>query len=164
MAWFRKPKQKLRAEDRRELPTDVFEKCPDCGEILYRARLEQNLYVCPVCGHHNRISAEEYLQILLDNGQYEERFAEMRSADPLRFHDLKPYRQRLDAAERKTGKGDAVRSVQGTLDGIEVCLAVMDFEFIGGRMGSVVGEKIAQLGKIALEQRQPLSIISASGG
>ena len=164
MAWFRKPKQKLKAEDRRDLPTDVFEKCPDCGEILYRARLEQNLFVCPVCGHHNRISAEDYIRLMLDNGEYEERFGELRSADPLRFNDLKPYRQRLEAAERQTGKGDAVRTVQGALDGIDVNLAVMDFEFIGGSMGSVVGEKIARLGRLAFEQKQPLIVVSASGG
>ena len=164
MAWFRKPKQKLKAEDRRELPTDVFEKCPDCGEILYRARLEQNLFVCPVCGHHNRIGAEDYIRLLLDNGEYEELFGNLRSADPLRFHDLKPYRQRLDVAERQAGGGDAVRTVKGTLDTIDVCLAVMNFEFIGGSMGSVVGEKIARLGKAALEQRSPLIIVSASGG
>src|SRR5687767_1909131 len=163
MAWFRKPKQKLRAGDRRDLPTDVFEKCPDCGEILYRARLEQNWFVCPVCAHHNRISAEDYIRLLLD-GDYEELWAELRSADPLRFVDLKPYRQRLDAAERQTGRGDAVRTVEGTLDALPVCLAVMDFEFIGGSMGSVVGEKITRLGKRAIERQQPLIIVSASGG
>src|SRR5262245_38415843 len=165
MAWFRKdPNRKLRASDRRELPTDVFEKCPSCGEILYRARLEQNLFVCPVCAHHNRISADDYLRLLLDNGEFEEMWDDLRSSDPLRFTDLKPYRQRLQAAEQKTGHGDAVRTVKGTLDGTDVCLAVMDFEFIGGSMGSVVGEKIARLSKLAVENRRPLIIVSASGG
>ena len=164
MSWFRKPKQKLRASDRRDLPTDVFEKCPECGEILYRARLEQNLNVCPHCGHHQRIGAEDYLQLLLDDGVYEERYAELRSADPLSFVDLKPYPERLAAAERKTGQGDAVRTVLGRLDGIDVALAVMDFDFIGGSMGSVVGEKIARLGRDAADQRRPLMIVSASGG
>ncbi|MEX2283222.1 MAG: acetyl-CoA carboxylase, carboxyltransferase subunit beta [Gemmatimonadota bacterium] len=164
MAWFKKPPKKLRADDRRELPKDVFEKCPECGEILYRARLEQNLFVCPVCRHHNRITAEEYLRLFLDNGDYEELWAELRSADPLRFTDLKPYRQRLDAAERQTGHGDAVRTVQGTLDGIDIGLAVMDFEFIGGSMGSVVGEKIARLTRRSIDQKVPLIIVSASGG
>ena len=164
MAWFKKPPKKLRADDRRELPKDVFEKCPECGEILYRARLEQNLFVCPVCGHHNRIAAEDYLRLFLDNGEYEELWAELRSADPLRFTDLKPYRQRLEAAERQTGHGDAVRTVQGALDGVDVALAVMDFEFIGGSMGSVVGEKIARLTRRALEKRIPLIVVSASGG
>ena len=89
MSWFRKPKQKLTSAERRDLPADVFDKCPECGEILYRARLEQNLSVCPVCGHHLRVSAEDYLRILLDDGAWEEHFGDIRSADPLDFVDLK---------------------------------------------------------------------------
>jgi acetyl-CoA carboxylase carboxyl transferase subunit beta len=164
MTWFRKPKRKLTAQDRRELPTDVFEKCPSCGEILYRARLEQNLYVCPVCAHHNRIGAEDYVRLLLDDGDYDEFFEDLRSADPLQFVDLKPYTKRLEAAERNAGTTDAVRAVSGNLENIPVCIAVMDFAFIGGSMGSVVGEKIARLGQIALEERKPLIVVSASGG
>jgi acetyl-CoA carboxylase carboxyl transferase subunit beta len=163
MTWFRKPKQKLSAGERRDLPSDVFDKCPSCGEILYRARLEQNLFVCPVCGYHNRIVAEDYIRLFIDD-EYEEHASDLRSADPLRFVDLKPYPQRLEAANRKTGGGDAVRAVSGELDSIPVCLAVMDFEFIGGSMGSVVGEKIARLGRFALAERRPLIIVSASGG
>lgn len=164
MTWFKKPKRKLTGTDRRELPTDVFEKCPACGEILYRARLEQNLFVCPECGHHNRIGAEDYIQLLLDDGEYAERFGELRSSDPLQFVDLKPYTKRLEAAERKSGAGDAVRTVEGELEAIPVALAVMDFDFIGGSMGSVVGEKISRLGQLALQEQKPLIIISASGG
>jgi acetyl-CoA carboxylase carboxyl transferase subunit beta len=163
MSWFRKPKQKLSATERRDLPSDVFDKCPQCGEILYRARLEQNLFVCPECGHHSRIGAEEYIRLLLDD-EYEEHAGNLRSADPLGFVDLKPYPQRLEAAERKSGGGDAVRTVTGTLEGIPVCIAVMDFDFIGGSMGSVVGEKIARLGRHALEHQMPYIIVSASGG
>jgi acetyl-CoA carboxylase carboxyl transferase subunit beta len=163
MTWFRKPKQKLSAGERRDLPSDVFDKCPSCGEILYRARLEQNLFVCPECGYHNRIVAEDYIRLFIDD-EYEEHAGDLRSADPLQFVDLKPYPQRLEAAERKTGGGDAVRAVSGELDTIPVCLAVMDFEFIGGSMGSVVGEKIARLGRFALAERRPLIIVSASGG
>ncbi|HUP88934.1 MAG TPA: acetyl-CoA carboxylase, carboxyltransferase subunit beta [Longimicrobiales bacterium] len=164
MTWFKKPKKKLSGTDRRELPTDVFEKCPSCGEILYRARLEQNLFVCPECGHHNRINAEDYVQLLVDDGEYTERFSELRSADPLQFVDLKPYAKRLESAERKTGSGDAVRTVEASLHGVPVCIAVMDFEFIGGSMGSVVGEKISRIGQRALEEKKPLIIVSASGG
>jgi acetyl-CoA carboxylase carboxyl transferase subunit beta len=163
MSWFRKPKQKLSAGERRDLPSDVFDKCPSCGEILYRARLEQNMFVCPACDFHNRISAEDYIALLLDDA-YEEHSGDLRSGDPLDFVDLKPYPQRLEAAERKAGGGDAVRAVTGQLDGIAVCLAVMDFEFIGGSMGSVVGEKIARLARLALTERRPLIIVSASGG
>ena len=164
MSWFKKPKQKLRAEDRRVLPSDVFDKCPSCGEIVYRARLEQNLFVCPECGHHQRLNAEGYLRALFDEEDYEEHFLELRSDDPLDFVDLKPYPQRLEAAERRHGPGDAVRTATGTMEDIPVAIAVMDFEFIGGSMGSVVGEKITRLGHLALERRMPLIILSASGG
>ena len=164
MTWFRKPKRKLTAQDRRELPTDVFEKCPNCSAILYRARLEQNYFVCPECGHHNRIGAEDYIRLLLDDGDYEEFFDDLRSADPLQFVDLKPYVKRLEAAERSAGTGDAVRAVEGNLESIPLCLAVMDFAFIGGSMGSVVGEKIARLAQRAVDARRPFIIISASGG
>jgi acetyl-CoA carboxylase carboxyl transferase subunit beta len=164
MSWFKKPKQKLRATDRRDLPSDVFDKCPECGEILYRARLEQNAFVCPNCGYHNRIGAEDYLTLFLDGGVYDELGLDLRSADPLHFVDLKPYPQRVETAERQHGPGDAVRTVTGELDGIPVGLAVMDFAFIGGSMGSVVGEKISRLGKHCLAEKKPLIILSTSGG
>ena len=164
MAWFRKPKQKLSASDRRDLPSDVFDKCPQCGAILYRARLEQNLFVCPECGHHNRIGAQDYIDLLLDDDEYEEHGLELRSADPLGFVDLKPYPDRLAAAERQHGPGDAVRAVTGTLDALPIALAVMDFAYIGGSMGSVVGEKIARLARLSLAERRPLIIVSTSGG
>jgi acetyl-CoA carboxylase carboxyl transferase subunit beta len=163
MAWFRKDKKPLTAQDRREVPTDVFDKCPGCGEILYRERLAQNLNVCPTCGHHMRISAEAYLGILLDGGSFEEHDDDLRAADPLGFHDLKAYPARIAAAESK-GKSEAVITGHGRIDGIDVAIAVMDFEFIGGSMGSVVGEKITRAAKRALEARMPLIVVSASGG
>jgi acetyl-CoA carboxylase carboxyl transferase subunit beta len=141
----------------------VFDKCPGCGEILYRERLAQNLNVCPTCGTHIRISAEAYLGILLDPGTFEEHDADLRAADPLGFHDLKAYPARIAAAESK-GKSEAVITGNGRIDGIDVAIAVMDFEFIGGSMGSVVGEKITRATKRALEARMPLIIVSASGG
>ena len=163
MAWFRKDKKPLKAEDRREVATDVFEKCAGCGEILYRERLAQNLNVCPDCGHHLRVSADAYVSILIDAGSFEELDVELRAADPLRFTDLKEYPSRIAAAEAK-GKTEAVISGTGKLDGIELALAVMDFGFIGGSMGSVVGEKIARAGRVALERGIPLIVVSASGG
>jgi len=163
MAWFRKDKKPLTAQDRREVPTDVFDKCPGCGEILYRERLAQNLSVCPTCGHHMRISAEAYLGILLDAGSFEEHDDDLRAADPLGFHDLKAYPARIAAAESK-GKSEAVITGNGRVDGIDVAIAVMDFEFIGGSMGSVVGEKITRSARRALEARMPLIVVSASGG
>ncbi|MEQ8328946.1 MAG: acetyl-CoA carboxylase, carboxyltransferase subunit beta [Longimicrobiales bacterium] len=163
MAWFRKDKKPLKAQDKRDVPGDVFDKCQGCGEILYRERLAQNLNVCPTCGHHLRISAEEYLELLLDEGTFQEMDAGLRAADPLGFRDLKPYRDRIAAAEAK-GKTEAVRSGLGELDGMPVALAVMDFSFIGGSMGSVVGEKIARAAHAALDRRIPLLVVSASGG
>jgi acetyl-CoA carboxylase carboxyl transferase subunit beta len=164
MAWFRKQKKPLTSEDKQDLTPDVFVKCGGCGEILYREKLAQNLHVCPECAHHMRIGADEYVGLLSDEGSFQETEAGLRSADPLEFTDLKPYRDRLVAAERKTGRGDAVLTGRATMEGIPVALGVMDFAFIGGSMGSVVGEKIARLGRLALEERRPLVLVSASGG
>jgi acetyl-CoA carboxylase carboxyl transferase subunit beta len=163
MAWFRKDKKPLTAQDRRDVPTDVFDKCQGCGEILYRERLAQNLNVCPHCGHHVRISADAYLSILLDSDTFEELDANLRAADPLKFKDLKPYPERIAAAEAN-GKAEAVITANGAHDGIDIVIAVMDFGFIGGSMGSVVGEKVARAGKVALHERRPLIVVSASGG
>ena len=163
MAWFRKDKKPLKAADRRDVPTDVFDKCKGCGEILYRERLAKNLNVCPDCGHHLRVGAHAYVSILLDGGSFEEMDEGLRAADPLEFTDLKSYPTRIAAAEAK-GKHEAVVSGIGKLDGIEVALAVMDFDFIGGSMGSVVGEKIARAGKAALDRQAPFLVVSASGG
>lgn len=164
MAWFRKEKQPLKPEDKRDLPADVFQKCPSCGEILYRERISRNLHVCPACGHHLRIGADDYLRILLDPETFVERYAELRSADPLDFVDLKPYPGRLEEAERETGRGEAVVTGEGAVEGIPVCIGVMDFRFIGGSMGSVVGEKITRIAHRAIELRRPLLVVSASGG
>ena len=164
MAWFRKQKTPLQAADKRDLPADVWEKCPSCGEILYSEKLRENWNVCPNCAKHLRLTAAGYLDLLLDEGSFVEQDAKLRSSDPLEFTDLKPYRERLVQAERKSPHGDAVVTGCGTLEGIPVCLAVMDFSFIGGSMGSVVGEKIARLGLIALEKKSPLIVVSASGG
>jgi acetyl-CoA carboxylase carboxyl transferase subunit beta len=163
MAWFRKDKKPLKAQDRRDLPSDVFDKCPGCSEILYRERLAQNLNVCPTCDHHLKIAAEAYLSILVDSGTFEEIDAHLRAADPLGFEDLKAYPDRIAAAEAK-GKNEAAISGTGQLDGIDIALTVMDFAYIGGSMGSVVGEKIARAGRVALEREIPFLIVSASGG
>jgi acetyl-CoA carboxylase carboxyl transferase subunit beta len=164
MAWFKKPKTKLQAGDKRELPGDVWEKCPSCGDILYREKLRENWNVCPECGYHLRLPATEYVSLLLDEGTVTEHDTDLRSGDPLGFVDLKAYPDRLAAAEKKTGQGDALIAVSGDLEAIPVQLAVMNFDFIGGSMGSVVGEKIARAGQRALAARAPLIVISASGG
>ena len=164
MAWFRKDKKPLKSDDRRDLPPDVFDKCEGCGEILYAEKLAQNFQVCPNCGHHFRLPAERYVEILLDEGSFEEIDEGLHSEDPLRFQDLKPYKARLTVAEGKIGRRSAVLAGTGTLEGVGVTLAVMDFRFIGGSMGSAVGEKIARAGRSALERKEPLIVVSASGG
>ena len=163
MSWFKKPKEKL-VSQKRDLPADVWEKCDSCGEILYSGRLAENYYVCPECGDHFRISAEEYVDLLLDDGFDEEFDQELRSADPLDFEDSKPYEERIRQAEEEVGPGDAVRTGAGTLDDREVFLGVMQFKFIGGSMGSVVGEKVCRLIQRSAESLDPLIIVSASGG
>ncbi|MFO8173257.1 MAG: acetyl-CoA carboxylase, carboxyltransferase subunit beta [Gemmatimonadota bacterium] len=164
MAWFRKPKKPLRSEDKRDMPGDVFQKCKGCGKILYRERLSQNADVCPECGFHFRIPPDQYIRLLLDPDTFQETDGDLRSSDPLHFRDLKPYSERLEAAERKLGPGDAITTGHGEMNGIPVCLGVMDFRFLGGSMGSVVGEKVARIAGRALETDQPLIILSASGG
>ncbi len=164
MAWFRKPNKPLKSADKRDLPSDVFEKCSGCGEIIYRERLTQNSHVCPDCGFHFRVTPEIYLELLLDPGTFQEHDEDLWSVDPLEFVDLKPYSDRLAAAEKKLGRREAVVVGKGSLDGMGICLAIMDFRFIGGSMGSVVGEKIARIARKALEKKQPLVIVSASGG
>ena len=164
MAWFRKDKKPLQSSERRDVPGDVFDKCEGCGEIVYREKMAQNLGVCPHCGHHTRISADRWLELLLDSDTFQEHDADLSSVDPLEFTDLKPYRQRLEAAEEKVGHKEAVITGEGEIEGVGVCLAVMDFRFIGGSMGSVVGEKIARIAHRALERPAPLIIVSASGG
>jgi len=163
-AWFRREKAPLKSDDRRDVPADVFDKCAGCGEILYTERLSQNLGVCPHCGHHTRITADRYLEVLLDDGTFEEIDADMRSGDPLLFSDLKPYSQRLVGAEKKVGRPSGVLTGTGAIHGTTVAIAVMDFRFIGGSMGSVVGEKIARAGRLALKNRLPFIVLSSSGG
>lgn len=164
MAWFRKPKKPLKSEDKRDMPGDVFQKCKGCGDIIYRERLAQNAEVCPECGYHFRITPEHYVRLLLDPDTFQETDGDLRSSDPLQFTDLKGYSERLEAAEKKLGPGDAITTGQGEMNGIPVCVGVMDFRFMGGSMGSVVGEKVARIARMALKTRQPLILLSASGG
>lgn len=163
MAWFKKPKRKL-VSKKRELAADVWVKCDGCGEILYERRLRDNAHVCPKCGHHFRIPADEYIALLLDDGFLEEYDTSLRSGDPLGFVDSKPYTDRVRSALEEVGPADAIRTGRGRLDDREVHLGAMEFGFIGGSMGSVVGEKIRRLTDRAREAGTPLILISASGG
>jgi acetyl-CoA carboxylase carboxyl transferase subunit beta len=163
MTWFRKEKQPLQAQ-KRELAADVWEKCEGCGAALYVRRLDENLRVCPECGHHFRIGAQEYVDLLFDEGFEEEFGAGLRSADPLEFFDSKAYPDRIAAAEAKVGDHDAMLAGAGRIEGRLVCAGVMEFGFIGGSMGSVVGEKISRVLAEAVERNAPALIVSASGG
>ncbi len=164
MPWFQKQKKGLNRAARHEIPSDVFVKCEKCGAVLYRKRLRRNLYVCPHCGNHFRMPALDYVRLLADAGSFDEEDDRMASGDPLGFADRKPYLDRLHAAREKTGRAEAVISGRARIQGIPVSLAVMDFAFIGGSMGSVVGEKIARRGRDALRREIPLVVVSASGG
>jgi acetyl-CoA carboxylase carboxyl transferase subunit beta len=162
MAWFRKEKKPREPRrERLEIPADVWEKCEACGHTDIREKFERSFNVCPSCDHHRRIRAHEYCSILLDDGSMEEVEVDLRSVDPLRFPD---YPQRLKKALGNAGDTDALLACTGTLDALPVNLGVMDFAFMGGSMGSVVGEKIARLGQRSLERKYPLIVISASGG
>jgi len=164
LPWFKKPERKL-VSQRRDIPSEVWEKCGGCGEILYRGRVEENHLVCPGCGHHFRATVAIYERTLLDGGKWTELIADgMRSADPLGFIDSKTYVRRIETAMAKGGLNDGIRVGRGLLDGRSVCLGIMDFTFIGGSMGSVVGEKIKRLVSRAVECDDPLIIVSASGG
>ena len=163
MAWFRKDKKPLKSQKKRDVPSDIFEQCPGCGDILYRERLARNFSVCESCGYHLRISAEGYLSILLDPGSFQELDGDLRASDPLKFVDVKPYANRIAKAE-SAGRSEAVMTAVGRLDGIEIAIAAMDFSFIGGSMGSVVGEKIARACRLALQRSVPFIIVSQSGG
>jgi acetyl-CoA carboxylase carboxyl transferase subunit beta len=163
MAWFRKEKKRLVGQ-KRELPPDVWKKCDGCGEIIYREKLNENSGVCIKCGYHFRIGPDDYARLLLDNALEVEYDSELRSVDPLSFVGPTPYAERYERAIKKDGRKEAVLTGGGCVDGLPVKFGVMDFGFIGGSMGSVVGEKIARVAERALEERNPLIVVSASGG
>jgi acetyl-CoA carboxylase carboxyl transferase subunit beta len=165
MAWLRRDSGKPKGgKEARELPDGLWVKCDQCGEILYFKELERNLQVCPKCEYHFRIDSPRYVEILLDPGSFQETEAELTSSDPLKFKDSKRYTDRLKDARAKTGLGEAVLTGTGTLDGMPVVLGILDFRFIGGSMASAVGEKVARAIRLSLEQRQPLILITSSGG
>ena len=162
MAWFRKEKKPRQPRgERLEIPADVWEKCEACGHTDLRENFSRNHNVCPSCDYHRRMRAIEYINLLLDEGSVEETETDLRSTDPLGFPD---YPARLKKAMANAGDGDAIVTASGTMEKMPVNLGVMDFAFMGGSMGSVVGEKIARLGQRSLEKKFPLIVISASGG
>jgi acetyl-CoA carboxylase carboxyl transferase subunit beta len=166
MAWFTRSKQNIEARPKAEdsMPDGVWAKCSECKEIIYQKQIEENLYTCPHCSKHFRIGSKEYFEILLDDGLEQEIAAELRPADPLGFVDSKPYPARVIEAERKTHLTEAIRVGMGRLEARPVVIGVMDFAYVGGSMGSVVGEKFSRGVDCALNDRRPLIMISSSGG
>lgn len=165
MAWFKRSKEKISAEtQKKEMPDGMWVKCDDCGEIIHKKELEQNLFTCTKCNHHFRIGSKEYIEIILDPDSFKEYDRKMRSVDPLKFTDTKRYRDRIPEAIKKTGLYDAARWGTGAINRRPVVLAAMDFAFIGGSMGSVVGEKVGRAIDRAWKLKHPLIIVSSSGG
>ncbi len=165
MAWFKRSQENIQTDTPKlDLPDGMWVKCEQCGELIHKKQWEANCYVCTKCDFHFRIGSEEYFKILLDEGTFKEMDKKMKSVDPLEFTDTKPYSKRIEAMIEKTGLMDAIRTGTGKINGLDVVMCVMDFKFIGGSMGSVVGEKISRAIDKAIKTKNPLIIISASGG
>ena len=167
MAWFKRDKKSIDAatppEERRVRTEGLWVKCESCRTIVFRKDLEANLFVCPKCQFHFKMNAKQRLEMLLDS-RWTEHDAGMTSTDPLKFVDTKPYAVRLKEARKKLGMNDAVISVEGRLSGRGIVCCAMEFGFIGGSMGAVVGEKVTRAIELAIETRQPLVVVSCSGG
>jgi len=166
MSWFRRDKEGIltSTSEKKEAPDGLWTKCPECKKPSHIKELIANAHVCPHCSYHIQIGSQQYFALLFDDGHFTELDANMRSADPLSFTDTKPYTSRLQDTERKTGLKDAVRTATGNIEGIPVSVACMDFGFIGGSMGSVVGEKVARAIRHALDNKQACIVISRTGG
>ena len=165
MGWFKRSKENISPKSKKlDVPDGQWIKCEKCSEIIYARQLEMNAWVCFKCEHHFRIGSEEYISLLLDKNSFKELDKKMKSGDPLEFEDTKKYSDRIAATIKKSGLNDAVKTGLGTINGQKVSFACMDFKFIGGSMGSVVGEKIARAIDKAYENKIPMIIISQSGG
>jgi acetyl-CoA carboxylase carboxyl transferase subunit beta len=166
MSWFEKiMPSRIKTERRtRSVPEGLWIKCPACDAVLYRAELERNLYVCPKCSHHMRIRARERLERFLDQGTLGEIGAGIAPEDPLKFRDSKRYRDRLTQAQKATGESDALIVLEGTLLGLPAVAAAFEFQFLGGSMGSVVGERFKRGVDYCIQERRPFICFSASGG
>ena len=167
MGWFnsvKNPKIKNIKKKNDNVPVGLWKKCTSCGEILQSTRLEENHQVCPHCNHHYRITASQRIELLVDKGSFKEYISDFKSNDPLKFKDKVSYEERLKKAKTNTGKDDGTICGLATLEGKKVALAVMDFYFMGGSMGVVIGEKIATAMELGLEHKAPVIVISCSGG
>jgi len=164
MAWFKRTKKNIETQDKKEFDEGHWIKCPKCDEIMHKTQWENNFYLCTKCDFHFRIGSEEYFKIVFDKGEYKEFDKKVTSLDPLDFVDTKKYKDRIIETIKKTGLYDAIRNATGKIHGKQCVVSAMDFKFIGGSMGSVVGEKIARAAQKALKEKCPYIIISKSGG
>ena len=166
MAWFKKSKAPIAPVESKkvQMPEGLWTKCKNCEEIIYSKEIERNLNVCPKCDYHFRISARERIDLVIDEGTFNETDPDMASVDFLKFKDSKKYVDRIKAAVAKNGGGDAVVTGSGLMNGQDVVVAVFDFAFLGGSMGSVVGEKITRAIELGLEKKAPVMVFSSSGG
>lgn len=164
MSWFKRKDENIQTETRKEMPEGVWIKVPETGETIHRRELEENLWVDPLSGYHFRIGSKEYFSIIFDDNKFEEIAGEIMPTDPLEFEDRKKYKDRLKSSQEKTGLSDACRIGVGKMNGLEVVVGCMDFSFIGGSMGSVVGERLGRAIDHARENKIPLIIISQTGG
>ncbi len=166
MAWFKRNEKGISTstEEKKEAPDGVWNKCPSCKKALHYKEQVENKYVCHYCNYHLRIGSKEYFEVLFDENSYTELFENLTSGDPLNFTDSKPYTERLTESIKKTGLKDAIRAAHGKIKGQDLMVACMDFSFIGGSMGSVVGEKIARSIDYSIKNKIPFLMISKSGG
>jgi len=163
MTWFKKGKE-VKAEKKIKIPEGLWVKCDSCKEIIYKKEIDRNLKICPKCNYHFRISARERIQLLVDEDSFAETDTGLSSADPLGFRDKVSYRERLEENRKKSELEEAAVSGEATIAGYPVVVVIMDFSFMGGSMGSVVGEKVVRAAEAALEQKKPLITVASSGG
>jgi len=165
MAWFKRSQENIKTDKpKQDVPDGMWVKCDDCGEMMHKKQWDANSYTCIKCGFHFRIGSEEFFKLLIDEGTFKEYDKKMKSVDTLKFTDTRPYEKRIEETIKKTGLNDAIRWGTGEIKTQPVIICAMDFSFIGGSMGSVLGEKIARAIDRALKDRHPLIIISSSGG
>ncbi|MCC6691006.1 MAG: acetyl-CoA carboxylase carboxyl transferase subunit beta, partial [Bacteroidia bacterium] len=166
MSWYKRITKgiKTSTREKKETPEGLWYKCPSCKKITPSNEHAESMYVCPHCDYHERIGSDEYFKIIFDNNEYAELNAKLTAGDPLQFEDTKKYTDRLIDSQKKSGLEDAIRTAAGKVDGNDLVVACMDFRFIGGSMGSVVGEKISRSIDFCIKYKTPLLIISKSGG
>jgi acetyl-CoA carboxylase carboxyl transferase subunit beta len=163
MTWFKKSKE-LKTDKKVKIPEGLWVKCESCREIIYKKEIDKNLKICPKCNYHFRISARERLKLLADEGSFIEMDAALTSDDPLHFRDKMPYRERIEENRKKSGLQEAAISGEAAIEGHPAVVVFMDFSFMGGSMGSVVGEKVVRAAEAAIEKKIPLIVAASSGG